>query len=291
MTHRWGKGRKSGDMSEPAASGTGDPAPRRVLVAGDWHGDREWALNVIMRVPQLLAGEQKRLILQLGDFGIWRDADGRRYLGSVTAVLDTVDAELWFIDGNHEDFTELARMASGGTLPDGRVVVRPNIYHLPRGYRWRWHGRTWLACGGAVSLDRAQRFEGRDWWPDEEITRWEETAIIASGHADVLMCHDCPSGVEHRFPRPLAGWAPEDQSRAQAHRERLQRITDAVTPTHLMHGHLHRAYQRSCDFGYGAVQVTGLATDGVLRNFAVLDTELMTWSLRRRGLLDVIARQ
>jgi hypothetical protein len=96
--------------------------------------------------------------------------------------------------------------------------------------------------------------------------------------------------VEHRFPRPLAGWAPEDQSRAQAHRERLQRITDAVTPTHLTHGHLHRAYQRSCDFGYGDVQVTGLAADGVLRNFAVLDTEHMSWSLRRRGLLDLIER-
>jgi hypothetical protein len=57
-----------------------------------------------------------------------------------------------------------------------------------------------------------------------------------------------------------------------------------------MHGHLHRAYQRSCDFGYGPVEVTGLAGDGVLRNFAVLDTELMTWSLRRRGLLDLGAR-
>jgi len=42
---------------------------------------------------------------------------------------------------------------------------------------------------------------------------------------------------------------------------------------------------------YGPVQVTGLAADGVQRNFAVLDTELMTWSLRRRGLLDLAARR
>jgi len=54
-----------------------------------------------------------------------------------------------------------------------------------------------------------------------------------------------------------------------------------------MHGHLHRAYQRSYDFGYGPVEVTGLAADGSLRNFAVLDIESLSWQLRRRGLLDL----
>jgi Calcineurin-like phosphoesterase len=275
---------------EPWADGTADRQPGRVLVAGDWHGNREWALNVIRRVPELLPGEQKRLILHLGDFGIWPGTEGRQYLGSVAAVLDLVNAELWFVDGNHEDFPQLARMA-GGTLPDGRVAVHANIYHLPRGHRWQWHGRTWLACGGGVSLDKAGRVEGRDWWPEEEITSGQETAIIAGGHADVMMCHDCPSGVAHDFPRPPSWWAPEDLSRNSAHRERLQRITDAVRPAHLMHGHLHRAYQRSCDFGYGPVRVTGLAADGVMRNFAVLDIELMKWNLRRRGLLDLVTRR
>ncbi len=54
-----------------------------------------------------------------------------------------------------------------------------------------------------------------------------------------------------------------------------------------MHGHLHRAYQRTCNFGYGPVHVTGLAADGSLRNFAVLDVQSLTWKLRRRGLLDL----
>lgn len=269
----------------PVAPGEPDPPPGRVLVAGDWHANREWALNVIRRVPQLLPGQPPRVILQLGDFGIWPGDEGRRYLGSIAAVLDLVNAELWFVDGNHEDFVQLSRMARD-TLPDGRVVVRPNIYHLPRGHRWQWHGRTWLACGGGVSLDKAGRVEGRDWWPQEEITSGQEAALIAGGHADVMVCHDCPSAVAHTFPRPPSWWAPADLSRNDAHRERLQRIAAAVRPGHLMHGHLHRAYQRSCDFGYGPVQVTGLAADGVLRNFAVLNVELMTWRVRRRGLLD-----
>ncbi len=232
------------DMAQgPWSGGALDPPPGRVLVAGDWHGDRDWALSVIKRVPQLLAGEQTRLILHLGDFGIWPGVEGRRYLDSVSAVLDLVDAHLWFIDGNHEDFPQLAQMASG-TVPGGRVAVRPNICHLPRGHRWQWRGRTWLACGGGVSLDKAGRTERVDWWPQEEITSGQEATQIAGGHAEVM--------------------------------------------AHLMHGHLHRAYQRSCDFGYGPVQVTGLAAEGSLRNFAVLDVESITWKLRRRGLLDIL---
>ena len=182
--------------------GAVDIAPGRVLVAGDWHGNRYWALNVIHRVPQLLAGEQRPLIVHLRDFGIWPDDDGRRYLTAVSTALGQVNAELWFIDGNHEDFTQLA---SGAADPAGRIPLRPNIYHVPRGYRWDWHGRRWLACGGGVSLDQAVRRPGHDWWPQEEITGEQEAAIIGGGAADVMVCHDCPAGVPHSFPPP----APE----------------------------------------------------------------------------------
>src|SRR5258707_8163195 len=183
-----------------------DQSPGHILLAGDWHGNRDWALNV------------------------------------------------------------------------GRVPVRPNIHHLPRGYRWDWHGRTWLACGGGVSLDKAARTEGLDWWPEEEITSGQESALVAGDHADVMVSHDCPSSVAHTFPRPPPEWAPADLARNEAHRERLQRIVAAVRPSHLIHGHLHRAYQRTCDFGYGPLQVTGLAADGSLRNFAVLDVASLSYN-------------
>jgi hypothetical protein len=281
-------------MSETARGpGAGlalDPSPGHILLAGDWHGNREWALNVIRRVPQLLSGEQTRLIVHVGDFGIWPGVEGRRYLDSVSAVLNLVNAQLWFVDGNHEDHPQLAQMARAAAL-DGRVAVRPNVYHLPRGYRWQWHGRTWLACGGGLSLDKAGRAEGIDWWPQEEITSEQESALIAGGHADLMVCHDCPSSVVHNFPRPPSWWAPTDMARNDAHRARLQRIVDAVRPSHLVHGHLHRAYQRTCDFGYGPVQVTGLAADGSLRNFAVLDVATLTVQLRRRGVLDISPRR
>lgn len=266
----------------------GDNAPGRILVAGDWHGNRYWALHVVQRVPQLLADERRRLILHLGDFGIWPDEDGRHYLTAVSAALGQFGAELWFIDGNHEDFSQLAQMADRA-LPDGRVPVQPHIYHLPRGHRWGWHGRSWLACGGGVSLDRAVRRHGHDWWPQEEITDEQEAAIIADGQADVMVCHDCPATVTHSFPPPPPDWSRADLARNDAHRARLQRIVDAVRPAHLAHGHLHRAYQRTCDFGHGAVQVTGLGADGSKRNFAVLDVTSMEWTLHRPRALPFLS--
>lgn len=265
-------------------------APSRVLVAGDWHGNRYWALHVVQRVPQLLAREHRRLILHLGDFGIWPDDDGQRYLNAVNIALGEVNAELWFIDGNHEDFSQLALLASDA-LQDGRVPVRSNIYHLPRGHRWDWHGRRWLACGGGVSLDKSLRRYGHDWWPQEEITSQQKAAIIATGRVDVMVCHDCPADVAHAFPPLPPEWNPEDLARNDAHRMRLQGIVDALRPAHLMHGHLHRAYQRTCDFGYGSVQVTGLGTDGSMRNFAALDVTSMTWTLRRQRALPFLVRR
>jgi hypothetical protein len=257
------------ESSESPGEAPTSEGPRRIVVAGDWHGNEEWAVSVIRRVPALLASESQRLILHLGDFGIWPDKAGRVYLDRVSEALAEAGAELWFVDGNHEDFERLDQLDRKPGA-DGRVTVVPRVMHLPRGYRWSWHGRTWLACGGAVSLDRAVRTEGVDWWPQEEITTAQEVAISSSGHADVMVCHDCPSGVAHTFAHPPPEWAPEDLARSDAHRRRVQRIVDAVMPAYLMHGHLHRAYQRTCHFGYGPVTVTGLDADNRLRNFAAL---------------------
>jgi hypothetical protein len=249
--------------------------PRRVVVAGDWHGNTPWAQKVIRQAATALAAEDRRIIVQLGDFGIWPGRAGRNYLSQLDATLAATTSELWFVDGNHEDFRQLARLRPG---PDGREQVAGRIWHLPRGYRWTWHGRTWLALGGGVSLDKAGRTKGRNWWPQEEITDDQERAVIAGGHAEVMATHECPAGVTHTFPPPPSWWDPRDLARNDAHRERLQRVVDAVRPAHLMHGHLHIGYQRECDFGYGPVEVTGLDMDGSNANYAVLDVEAMEWS-------------
>jgi hypothetical protein len=257
-----------------------DGVPARVGVAGDWHGNTAWAVRAVGKISALLPRDGPRVILQLGDFGIWPGRDGREYLSRLDAALAAASAELCFVDGNHEDFPQLAGLRPG---PDGRERVTERIWHLPRGHRWRWHGRDWLALGGAVSLDRAVRTAGVDWWPEEEITRRQAASVIEAGPADVMVTHECPAGVEHAFPPPPPSWSPADLRRSDAHRGLLREVVLAVRPRWLMHGHLHLSYQRRVDLGNGPIEVTGLDCDGAPSgNWAILDTASMRW-LRFHG--------
>ena len=266
--------------SRPRVGGYRDA--RRIVVAGDWHGNAEWAEHVIRMSAATLADEGPRIILQLGDFGVWPGPAGAGYLRRVSGALEAADCHLWFVDGNHEAFPILSYRVEYERrfLLDscGSPEISPRVSWLRRGSRWMWHGRMWLALGGAVSLDRAVRTEGRDWWPEEEITAEQTARVIEDGPAQVMVTHDCPSGVAHTFPAPPRFWDLADLARNDAHRERLQEVVSAVKPRHLMHGHLHRAYRRTCDLGYGPVEVTGLdCGEGDGPNYAVLDAERMEW--------------
>ena len=110
--------------------------PGRIGVAGDWHGNTAWATRAVRKMAALLPADGPRVIVHLGDFGIWPGPGGQEYLARLDAALAEAGAELSFVDGNHEDFSQLARLQPG---PDGREQVTERIFHLPRGHRWRWH--------------------------------------------------------------------------------------------------------------------------------------------------------
>lgn len=246
--------------------------PGRIVVAGDWHGNALWAMAAISDAARLLADEPQRLILHLGDFGVWPGPPGQRYAGAVRRACEEAGVIVKFLHGNHDWPGGLHRFRSEGR--EGR----PGAHWLPAGARWTWHGREWLALGGAASVDKAARHEGVSWWPEEEITEEQAREVTEAGRADVMVTHDCPAGVRHSYPpRMPSFW---NMARSEAHQALLQGVVDAVQPRWLMHGHLHRAYQRECNFGYGPVEVTGLDCDGgkgLGVNYLVLDVRTMTW--------------
>jgi len=265
-----------------------DPVPARIGVAGDWHGNTGWAVRAIRRICAQLPGDGPRIVLHLGDFGIWPDRRGTEFLARTDAALADAGAQLWFVDGNHEDHGMLGRLTPG---PDGRSPVTGRIWHLPRGYRWQWHGRRWLALGGAVSLDRAERTAGRDWFADEEISAGQAAAAVAGGRADVLVSHDCPAGIEHAFTAVPPAWSRSDVARSERHRERLAGVAAAVRPAVLLHGHLHEYYQRTVDLGWGPVAVTGLDCDNAQQgNWGILDVTSLRWERLHGQLLTSLAR-
>lgn len=225
----------------------------KIAYAGDWHANKHWATIAI----QYAREEGAEHILHLGDFG-YDFTPGFR--NEVELALAQAHIDLWFIDGNHENFNWLYDQPS---LDDGRRKISQHVYHLPRGYMWNWGETQFMAVGGAFSVDRRWRKLNKSWWLEETLTDEEIEAACRGDKADILIAHDCPWGVD--IPGIDDGSPsiyPADAIReSQMHRRQLRKIVDVIQPKEIWHGHYHRRYDALANFGYGHVEVHGLDMD------------------------------
>ena len=220
--------------------------PERVLVVGDLHGNTAYAKKVVDH-----AAGAADAIVQVGDFGVgWRGSD--RFLDALEARLAAAGVHLYWLDGNHDHLTD-------------DYTDRPHITYLPRGTRWTWWGQTWMALGGATSIDRLSRMPGTEWWPEEALTDGDVEYASRPGHVDVLVCHDAPyganvPGVGLGPPRPCE-WPLETQLESCEHRLKLRKVVDAVRPKLVIHGHMHRRYSDMLHLDGRDVLIEGLDCD------------------------------
>jgi predicted phosphodiesterase len=219
----------------------------RVLLAGDTHANPRW-IGHLCRV----ASEQNcALIVQVGDFGYFPlDRGGQAFLDATERAGVEHGVHVAFIDGNHDDHTQLAQLRGESYEP---VDVSAHITYLPRGVRLRIGGRQFGFLGGAFSVDWRFRTPGRNWWPEEAI---DVTDVGRLGLAplDVL--------VPTSWRLPLV-----DEARGLAQRELVRRALDATSPTLAVHGHWHHRHTTRV----GTTQVVGLSCDGLDDSWAVLD--------------------
>lgn len=240
----------------------GDREPSTIALAGDWHANTPYA---VASIAHARAGGAQAIV-HLGDFGY-------RFEPEFLAALDDAlgDVPLYFIDGNHERFPWLLAQPI-----DGRGV-RPlsrRIAHLPRGFRWSWSGRSWLALGGAHSVDRLFRAPGEAWWPHEPLSTDDVRRAIAPGPTDVLVCHDAPAGIPVPHTYANGTFPAADEAAGEAHRDLVRAVVDRTWPRLIAHGHFHQHYRSTL----GAATVLGLAHDhhDPAFNLAFLDTATLT---------------
>ena len=166
-----------------------------IYVVGDTHGDYDWSKLNTVQFP-----EQKQLtsadyVIVLGDWGgVWDGGKQDKYVQDW--YEDKNFTTLW-IDGNHENFDELARYPvykwNGGKIQ----IIRSNIFHLMRGQIYTIEGKTFFTMGGAPSVDRAHRREHVSWWEQEIPTKeelyeglWNLTK--ADNKVDFVLTHTAP---------------------------------------------------------------------------------------------------
>lgn len=241
-------------------------SPDRVLLAGDWHSNTPRAVELV----RIARAKGCTVVVQLGDFGFWvPDRRTTNHLDRINAACIENNVTVLWVDGNHEDHTTL----NGAPIsPKGFRRTRSHIIHLPRGFRWEWHGDTWLALGGAHSVDTFMRKEGVSVWQEEHISEDDVRRAVEGGPVDVMVTHDCPDGVD--IPGLTSQFPDHELRRADLHRKTLGDVVDVVQPYMLFHGHYHVRYTaRRARPGGGDTLVTGLADDmSRLRdNFMVLE--------------------
>lgn len=218
------------------------------MLAGDWHGNRSWA-----RVSCEAAARSGCIALvQLGDFGLWPGREDT-WLDHVDGCARDAGVEVVWIDGNHENHDALDEWRSKRDAR-GLVRMRDHVTWATRGSRWEWHGVRFGALGGAVSLDRFLRRQGKSWWPQESISP-ADLERLGHDRLDVLVTHTPPSPLEassQRFPFPEEVLADDRLARSK-----VDEAVRRTRPTLVAHGHLHVRYT-SLREGW---RVEGLAHD------------------------------
>lgn len=241
----------------------------RYLICGDWHGNHPWAKKII----EAAQAEEINKIIQVGDFGVWPGAEGKEYLDILSRALVKRNICLYFVPGNHEDYNQIDEWtAAFPKNEDGHIQVRPNLFYAGKVNAWTWEGKRFASVGGAVSIDRSWRTEGKTWWPQEQLTALEETQAKDLGKVDYLFSHDAPVDV------PLSYLKKDEDS--QAHRYTMTKIGRALRPKLWFHGHYHRHIEYNFYHDDGITNVIALDADPqgskdpqLYLHAAILDTD------------------
>ena len=184
---------------------------------GDVHGEFDKYLALLGGEESGGAGHHIECSIQVGDMGVFREADVKR--------LDGLNGRHRFIRGNHDDPAlchEIpAFMGDAGYLPEISLF--------------------WV--GGGFSIDRDMRTLGVDWWDDEELSYDELSHLIArfvDCRPRYVVSHECPASAKTHLLRSSSH--AHGSSRTE---QALQAMWEGHQPEVWVFGHHHRRVDAS----------------------------------------------
>ena len=167
----------------------------RTFFTGDKHFPEEYKYLSFKHWPLGRELTKNDYVIILGDFGIcWDNSKGENYW------LDWFNDKPWttlWVDGNHQNFPLIYSYPT-------------TVKHLMRGQIFTLNDMTFFTMGGATSIDKVYRKEGRSWWP-EEIPSYHEMAegvnnlIKYNNKVDYVITHCLPSSILDKFDK----WCPQ----------------------------------------------------------------------------------
>lgn len=216
----------------------------RVFLVGDIHGELERLTNFIDRFE--LDKEKDNTIIVLGDMGLYWRKDKR----DADAFLKFYESyhyktHIFFIDGNHENFDLLDNLP----YKEGTNFKKCSdyIHYIPRGTVFQLYIgnelKTFLACGGADSIDKFRRTPHLSWWKQEQITKEDIDLCIKNAetrHIDYVLTHCCPRSIFEENKVYLITLGGVDQSSVDhTSEDRLEELKQKIDFDKWYFGHYH----------------------------------------------------
>ena len=180
----------------------------RIFLSGDSHFPAEYKRFSFKHWPLGRELSREDYVIILGDFGIcWDNSKEENYW------LDWFEDKPWttlWIDGNHQCFPLLYNYPAHLWNNGWTHILRPHIRHLIRGQIFTLNNKTFFCMGGAASIDKYLRKEGKSWWSDEIPTyiEFEFAADNLRKHnmkVDYILTHTTSNRTiqkfDHYFPR------------------------------------------------------------------------------------------
>lgn len=164
--------------------------------------------------------------IQVGDMGVGflkeDRVDERKYFAN--PPFDKMKGKHFFIRGNHDnpDVCKKHQMC----IPDGLVF------------------QNMMFIGGAISIDRASRTIGYDWWPDEELLYTELQELVdkfIKTKPEIMITHTCPHDLGIELIRRL-GFSGKEKDRTSL---AFQEMWSAHSPKLWVFGHYHLSFDQT----------------------------------------------
>ena len=139
-----------------------------VYLTGDTHGE------VLKRIskkqcrkysqPILKSGD---ILIVLGDFGLVWDNKSWSTIKYVNKYLSERGIKIMSVLGNHESYFLIEQLPTVSIYGGKCYEVSSNIHFMQNGELFDIHGYKFAVFGGAYSVDKMYRKEGKSWWSQE----------------------------------------------------------------------------------------------------------------------------
>ena len=207
-----------------------------IYFIGDTHGDfGELANKLAVR------GIRDSQLVQVGDFGLGFGNKNEEELNlkTLNKTLKTGNNLLYVIRGNHDDPSYFATWEKIGNI---RLVPDYSVLELG--------GYNVLLVGGAISIDRNSRIQGKDYWKEEEFIFDPDKLDVALNEiqrVDIVVTHTAPNefwpfdlgNLVRAYARQDVNLISDLAKERELHSILLKYITNKYAPPHWYYGHFH----------------------------------------------------